>query len=97
MELVAEHLSPERTKAFRAMGLDIVQGRRDGVRICDLDGNVYIDCRSSGGVFDFGHRPQFAIEALQRALEEIGDIGDWLLLSAVAGAGREGARAHPAR
>ena len=25
MELVAEHLSPERTKAFRAMGLDFVQ------------------------------------------------------------------------
>jgi putrescine aminotransferase len=83
MDLVAEHLSPERTKAFRAMGLDVVQGHREGVRIHDLDGNVYINCRSSGGVFDFGHRPRFAIEALRRALEEIGDMGDWLVPSAV--------------
>jgi acetylornithine/succinyldiaminopimelate/putrescine aminotransferase len=81
MDLVAEHLSPERAKAFRAMGLDVVQGRREGVRIHDLDGNVYINCRSSGGVFNFGHRPQFAIRALQRALEETGDMGDWLVPS----------------
>lgn len=83
MELVAEHLSAERAKAFRAMGLDVVQGHRDGVRIQDLDGNVYINCRSSGGVFNFGHRPRFAIAALQRALETIGDMGDWLVPSAV--------------
>jgi len=83
MELVAEHLSAERTKAFRAMGLDVVQGRRDGVRIADLDGNVYINCRSSGGVFNFGHRPHFAIAALKRALDEVGDMGDWLVPSVV--------------
>jgi acetylornithine/succinyldiaminopimelate/putrescine aminotransferase len=83
MELLERNLSAERTKAFRALGLDVVQGLRDGVRIRDLDGNVYINCRSSGGVFNFGHRPRFAIEALKAALEEIGDMGDWLLPSAV--------------
>ena len=82
-DLVAEHLSAAKADALRALGLGIVQGRREGVRIWDLDGKTYINCRSSGGVFDFGHRPQFAIDALTRALEELGDMGDWLLPSAV--------------
>lgn len=83
MELMAAHLSTGRANGFRAIGLGVVQGRRDGVRLRDLDGNEYINCRSSGGVFNFGHRPAFAIDALQRALNEIGDMGDWLVPSAV--------------
>ena len=82
-ELVGRHLSAAKADAFRALGLGIVQGRRDGVRIWDLDGKTYINCRSSGGVFDFGHRPRFAIDALAHALEDIGDMGDWLVPSAV--------------
>ena len=82
-DLVGEHLSAAKANAFRALGLSIVQGRREGVRIWDLDGKAYINCRSSGGVFDFGHRPRFAIDALAAALEELGDMGDWLLPSAV--------------
>jgi acetylornithine/succinyldiaminopimelate/putrescine aminotransferase len=83
LELVGLHLSAERAKAFEALGLRIVQGRREGVHIWDLDGNKYINCRSSGGVFNFGHRPAFAAEALRRALEDVGDMGDWLVPSAV--------------
>jgi acetylornithine/succinyldiaminopimelate/putrescine aminotransferase len=82
-DLVGRHLSTAKADTLRALGLSIVQGRREGVRIWDLDGKGYINCRSSGGVFDFGHRPRFAIEALTRALEELGDMGDWLLPSAV--------------
>ena len=83
LELVGQYLSSQRAKAFAALGLRIVQGRREGVRIWDLDGNSYINCRSSGGVFNFGHRPAFAAEALGRALDEVGDMGDWLIPSAV--------------
>jgi putrescine aminotransferase len=83
MDLMAQHLSAERTKGFAAIGLSFVQGHRRGVRIRDLDGNEYINCRSSGGVFNFGHRPAFAIDALKRGLDEFGDMGDWLLPSAV--------------
>ncbi len=89
LDLASRYLSSAKTAALRTLGLRIVQGRRDGVRVWDLDGNAYLDCRSAGGVFDFGHRPQFAIEALTRALEEIGDIGDWLLFSAVRARGAE--------
>ena len=89
LDLARKYVSNSKTQALRTLGLHIVQGRREGVRIWDLDGNVYLDCRSAGGVFDFGHRPQFAIEALTRALDEIGDIGDWLLFSAVRARGAE--------
>jgi acetylornithine/succinyldiaminopimelate/putrescine aminotransferase len=83
LDLASEFLSTAKIAALRSLGLHIVQGRREGVRVWDLDGAAYIDCRSAGGVFDFGHRPQFAIDALTSALEEYGDMGDWLLPSAV--------------
>ncbi len=78
--LIARHLSPHKAEAFRALGIDLVQGRREGVRIWDLDGRDYINCRSSGGVFNFGHHPSFAVEALTTAVREH-DMGDWLLPS----------------
>jgi putrescine aminotransferase len=83
LELVARHLSAAKAEAFRGLGLTMVQGHREGVRVWDLDGKAYLNCRSSGGVFNFGHRPEFAIHALTRALEEQGDMGDWLVPSAV--------------
>ena len=83
LDLVARHLSASRTEAFRSLGLHVVQGRREGARMWDLDGKSYLNCRSSGGVFNFGHRPQFAIDALVRALQDLGDMGDWLVPSAV--------------
>jgi acetylornithine/succinyldiaminopimelate/putrescine aminotransferase len=79
-DLIASHLSPHKAEAFKAVGMDLVQGRRDGVYVWDLEGRCYINLRSSGGVFNFGHHPQFAVEALTRALAEH-DIGDWLLPS----------------
>ncbi len=80
-ELIASYLSPHKAAAYQAVGMDLVQGRREGIRIWDLEGRDYINLRSSGGVFNFGHHPQFAVDALTRALAEH-DIGDWLLPSA---------------
>ena len=79
-ELIARHLSPHKAEAFRALGIDLVQGQREGVRIWDLDGRDYLNCRSSGGVFNLGHHPGFAVEALAAAVREH-DMGDWLLPS----------------
>jgi acetylornithine/succinyldiaminopimelate/putrescine aminotransferase len=79
-DLIAEHLSPHKADAYRAVGMDLVQGRREGVRLWDLEDRDYINCRSSGGVFNFGHSPPFAVEALTAAVAEH-DIGDWLLPS----------------
>jgi acetylornithine/succinyldiaminopimelate/putrescine aminotransferase len=79
-ELIARHLSPHKAEAFRQIGVELVQDRREGVRVWGLDGRDYINCRSSGGVFNFGHHPAFAVEALTAALREH-DMGDWLLPS----------------
>jgi putrescine aminotransferase len=87
-DLIAQHLSPHKAAAYRALGIDIVQGRREGVRVWDLEGRDYINCRSSGGVFNFGHSPRFAVEALTAAVAEH-DMGDWLLPSARRAQGAE--------
>jgi acetylornithine/succinyldiaminopimelate/putrescine aminotransferase len=87
-ELIASYLSPNKAKAYRDIGVDLVQGRREGVRIWDLEGRDFINLRCSGGVFDFGHHPAFAVEALQAALAEH-DMGDWLLPSARRARGAE--------
>jgi putrescine aminotransferase len=78
--LIASHLSPHKAAAFGELGVDLVQDRREGVRIWGLDGRDYINARSSGGVFNFGHHPTFAVEALVAAVREH-DMGDWLLPS----------------
>lgn len=79
-EVIGSYLSHHKADAFRALGIGAVQGRREGVHIWDLEGRSYVNCRSSGGVFNFGHRPQFAVDALKAALDEH-DMGDWLLPS----------------
>ena len=79
-DVIGAYLSRHKAEAFRGLGIGAVQGRREGVRIWDLEGNSYLNCRSSGGVFNFGHRPQFAVDALKSALDEH-DMGDWLLPS----------------
>jgi acetylornithine aminotransferase/putrescine aminotransferase len=80
-ELIARHLSPHKARAYQEAGVGLVQGRREGVRVWDLEGRDYVNCRSSGGVFNFGHHPHFAVEALASAVHEH-DMGDWLLPSA---------------
>lgn len=80
-ELIASYLSPHKAAAYQALGMSLVQGRREGVRVWDLDGRDYINLRSSGGVFNFGHHPRFAVDALTSALADH-DMGDWLLPSA---------------
>ena len=81
--------SPHKAEGLAALGITLVQGERDGVYLSDLDGNRYVNCRSSGGVFNFGHRPRFAVDALHHALDVAGDMGDWLIPSARRARGAE--------
>jgi acetylornithine/succinyldiaminopimelate/putrescine aminotransferase len=80
IEQFAEYVSPGKAETYRALGFAAILGRREGVRIWDLEGRCYINCRSSGGVFSLGHRPPRVIEAMRHALEEM-DIGDHMLMS----------------
>lgn len=76
-----DHVSFGKVEVFSALGLDLVPGRREGCYIWDVDGEKRVlNCRSSGGVFNLGHRPPSTVDALREALEEL-DCGDHLLLS----------------
>jgi len=80
VEDFAAFVSPGKVAIYRAMGFEAVPGRREGVYVWDLDGRRYINCRSSGGVFNLGHRPPHVVEALREALGEL-DAGDHMLMS----------------
>ena len=78
----AAYVSPQKVRAYQALGFDFVPGRREGVRLWDLDGGqCLINLRSSGGVFNLGHRPPRMVEALKEALDDV-DMGDHILMSA---------------
>src|SRR4030042_721864 len=82
IEEFASYVSPSRVATYRQLGFAMVPGRREGSRIWDWDGErSFINLRSSGGVFNLGHRPQRIIDALRRALDRY-DIGDHILMSA---------------
>jgi len=74
------YVSPGKLKAYRFLGFDFVPVKREGVWIYDEHGNRYLNCRSSGGVFNLGHRPAEIIQTLKEALE-LFDIGDHILPS----------------
>ena len=76
----AKYVSPGKYNAYRLLGYDFIPCKREGVWIYDDKGNRFVNCRSSGGVFNFGHRPKELIDELKKALE-IFDIGDHLLMS----------------
>lgn len=81
IQLFEQHVNSGKVAMYRQMGLDMAPGRREGVRIWTWDGSrSLINCRSSGGVFNLGHRPEAIIEAVNRAMQDY-DIGDHLLLS----------------
>ncbi len=76
----ATYVNPGRVEVFERMGLAFVPGRREGVWMWNVSGDMRVlNCRSSGGVFNLGHRPPRVIAAVQAALEEI-DVGDHMLL-----------------
>src|SRR3989337_58970 len=78
----AKYVSPQKVRAYQSLGFDFVPGRREGVRVWDLDGSrCLINLRSSGGVFNLGHCPPAMVKILKEALDHL-DMGDHILMSA---------------
>ncbi len=76
----AEYVNPMKVRTLKSAGLDIIEGRREGARVWDLSGRVYIDCITGAGSFNAGRRNPEVIEVLKRALDEM-DIGVFLICS----------------
>ena len=75
LELAARHVCPNRVEVLRALGVDLVIGRREGYRFWDLDGRELFDYHLNGGVFNLGHRHPELVTALRDALETL-DVGN---------------------
>jgi len=76
----AKHLNPSRVRILKSAGLDIVEDRREGPYVWDVDGKKYIDCFTGAGSFNVGRRNPQIIQALKDALDRV-DIGGFLFFS----------------
>src|SRR5574342_348027 len=76
------HVSRGKTTLYRALGLDIVIGRREGPFFWDaFSGRRFWNCHCNGGTFNLGHRHPRVIDAVRRALDDGLDIGNHHLVS----------------
>jgi len=88
LKLYLKHVNGPKAKFFRSLGLGVIPGERDGIKFKTLGGlragdeplELY-NCRSSGGVFNLGHRNPRIIQVLKDALDGGLDLGDHMLLS----------------
>lgn len=81
IETFANHVSYGKARVFTSFDMDFVFGKREGVRVWDVEtGKELINCHSNGGVFNLGHRNPEIISTLVEALNEL-DIGNHHLIS----------------
>jgi acetylornithine/succinyldiaminopimelate/putrescine aminotransferase len=81
VDLYRRHVSVGQTETFTAAGIVFVKGRREGIRVWDLDGRKeLIDLHCCGGVYNLGHRNPEIIATLRAALDEL-DIGNHHFIS----------------
>ncbi|MHA1732243.1 MAG: class-III pyridoxal-phosphate-dependent aminotransferase [Promethearchaeota archaeon] len=88
VKLYSRHVSKAKASFFRSVGLGVVQGEREGIYIRMLEGSrkdkppmELVDCRTSGGVFNLGHRHPAMVKALKDGLDGGLDVGDHHLIS----------------
>jgi acetylornithine/succinyldiaminopimelate/putrescine aminotransferase len=88
LKLYSKYVNGPKVRTFKGFGLGVIPGERGGIFLKTLEGlrqgdpplELY-NCRSSGGVFNLGHRNPRIIQVLKEALEGGLDLGDHMLLS----------------
>lgn len=81
LERFATFINPQKVRVMSAAGLDIIEGKRSGPWVWDLDGRRFLDCFTSAGSFNVGRRNERVLAAAHAALERL-DNGNFLLCSA---------------
>jgi acetylornithine aminotransferase len=77
----ADRVNRGKVETFRALGVEIVMGDREGARFQDAySGRWYWNCHCNGGVFNLGHRNPVVVAAIRDALDHV-DIGNHHLVS----------------
>ena len=88
LKLYAKHVNSPKVRFFKGIGLGVILGEREGVKINTLEGPKSTDapmtlynCHTCGGVYNLGHGNPRIVQILKDALDSGLDIGDHLLLS----------------
>jgi len=88
LKLYAKHVNSPKVRFFKKIGLGVILGEREGVKINTLEGPRSTDtpmtlynCHTCGGVYNLGHGNPRIVQILKDALDSGLDIGDHLLLS----------------
>ncbi|MCK4515977.1 MAG: aspartate aminotransferase family protein, partial [Spirochaetaceae bacterium] len=82
IQLFSDHVSSGKAGFYRRYWMNFVMGEREGPWLSDVDGKKQLlNLHCNGGVFNLGHRPQFLVDVLKHALDEL-DIGNHHLMSA---------------
>jgi putrescine aminotransferase len=74
-----DYVSPGLVDVLEMANIAIVEGKREGAYIWDVDGTRYLDCMTGAGIHNVGHRNPDVIAALVKALEEK-DCGTFFLI-----------------
>jgi len=88
LKLYAKYVNSPKVRFLKGVGLGVILGEREGVKINTLEGpkpndppmELY-DCHTCGGVYNLGHSNQKIVQILKDALNSGLDIGDHLQLS----------------
>jgi len=80
LEQFATYINPQKVRVMRAAGLDIIEGKRSGPWVWDLEGAKYLDCFTSAGSFNVGRRNPRILAAAHAAIDTL-DNGNFLLCS----------------
>ncbi len=88
LKLYAKYVNSSKVRTFKRFGLGVIPGERSGIKLKTLEGarsgepqlELY-NCRSSGGVFNLGHRNPKIIKTLRDAIDGGLDLGDHMLIS----------------
>jgi len=76
-----KHVNPGKAKLYRDVDMEVVMGRRGGVRFSDAyEDHSWINCHCNGGVFNLGHRHPAIVGAVREALVRL-DIGNHHFIS----------------
>ena len=88
LKLYSKHVNGPKVRFFKGLGLGVIPGEREGVKMRTLEGPrpgepplEMFNCRTSGGVYNLGHRNPRIIQMVKDALDGGLDIGDHILLS----------------
>ncbi len=80
LELYEKHLHKHKVPVYREFNWEVIEGKREGVFIWDIDGKRYFDVHTCGGTYNLGHRNPEVIAAVKHALDHL-DLGNHHLIS----------------